>query len=238
MRKIAIFVEGQTELVFVREFIKHKYCYNVNIDCFQLFKEGNLVYAPYPCVNPNAEVHYTLINVGNDVKVPSAICDRENSLFTNGFEKVIGLRDMYCQAYKEITTEIDENLNAEFITETNELIRLRSNNYENIHICFSIMEIESWFLAMHHIFEKIHPTLTVDFIKQKLELDLTKTDPEEAFFHPVKTFSKIYELAEMSYEKKRGDIESFCNNLCADDFEKLYHSSVCKSFNQFCDKIA
>ena len=38
-RKLAVFVEGQTELVFVREFLKQWYGYNVSIvgfDCYNL----------------------------------------------------------------------------------------------------------------------------------------------------------------------------------------------------------
>ena len=41
-RKLAVFVEGQTELVFVREFLKQWYGYDVNVvgfDCYNLLSK-------------------------------------------------------------------------------------------------------------------------------------------------------------------------------------------------------
>ncbi len=238
MRKIAIFVEGQTELIFVREFIRNIFSYNVDIECYRLFREGNLENAEYPCKCPNADAHYTIINVGNDAKVPTAICDRAKSYFSKGYEKIVGLRDMYSRKYKEKTNIIDPNINKAFIELTEEIVKLRSKEHHvNIHICFSIMEIESWFLAMHDVFERIHPDLDIESIKNKLGIDLPTINPEKEIFHPAEEVANIYELACMPYEKHKGDIESFCSKLSYDDYSKLYQSDSCMSFNYFYDKV-
>ena len=44
-RKLAVFVEGQTELVFVREFLKQWYGYNVSmmVDCDFQWQVGRFV---------------------------------------------------------------------------------------------------------------------------------------------------------------------------------------------------
>ena len=52
MVKTAIFVEGQTELIFVREYLLKLYGYNgVEVACFTLFTDGsrNSTEYPYQC---------------------------------------------------------------------------------------------------------------------------------------------------------------------------------------------
>lgn len=40
MIKTAIFVEGQTELIIVREFLLKWFDYGISLNCFNLFKRG------------------------------------------------------------------------------------------------------------------------------------------------------------------------------------------------------
>lgn len=235
MRKIAIFVEGQTELITVREFLLRKYNYEVSFDCYAPHKEGNFKPAEYHYENPNAKTYYQIFNVGNDQRVLSAILEREASLFSNGFEKVIGLRDMYSSVYKEISPVIDDKINADIIKTDKESTEKRSTNSKKINLCYAIMEIESWFLALHHIFQKIHNDLTIEFIKEKLKIDLSNVNPETEFFHPANTIKEIYGLVALRYDKSKGDIESFCSHLKNEDFSNLYSSPKCSSFNIFHD---
>jgi hypothetical protein len=60
MRKFAIFVEGQTELITVRELLLKKFNYVVSIECITLFKKGNLRKVPYDFSNPNAQFHFLI----------------------------------------------------------------------------------------------------------------------------------------------------------------------------------
>lgn len=239
MRKIAVFLEGQTELITTREFLLKKYSYVVNIDCFQQFKEGNTRPVEYSYKCPFSEVYYELINVGNDQKVLSAILEREKSIFLNGYEKIIGLRDMYSKVYRELSNGIiDQELNFKIITNDQETIRKKSVNSSKIFFCFSIMEIESWFLGIQNLFLRLHQGLSVDFIRNRLNFDLSIVDPEFHFFHPAKTFSDIFELQNLSYDKRKGDIEAICKHMTIEDFSDLYNSPKCKSFNLFCDRIS
>ena len=99
------------------------------------------------------------------------------------------------------------------------------------------METEAWFLALHHVFEKIHPALTIEFIKEKLQIDLEKVNPETEFFHPCEKLQNIYALQNIPYDKHKKDIEVFCSYLSLEDFEGLYQSPVCDSFNQFYEAV-
>ena len=53
------------------------------------------------------------------------------------------------------------------------------------------MEIEAWFLADHSLFSKIDESLTPEYIKTKLGLDLINDDPEKECRHPAKDIDNI-----------------------------------------------
>ena len=104
MKKIVIFVEGQTELIFTRELLLKCYEWqNIWIECYSLFNDRDLNPVDYSHKDPNAEFYYQIINIGNDTKVLSSILKRERYLFSSNqsFDKIIGLRDMYSKEYRE-----------------------------------------------------------------------------------------------------------------------------------------
>ena len=232
MSKIAVFVEGQSELIFVREFLLKKYIYNVDITCMELFKGGNLVPAEYDYII-GAELKYLLVNIGNDQKVLSVILEREKGLFNQGYDRVIGLRDMYSQAYKEISTVINEELNKKIKHDINEVIRTKSSNPEKIFMRFSIMEIEAWFLGLYKIFEKVDGELTKNYIYEKLGIDLSESDPETSFFKPADIVYNICNLKKINYKKSKSNTESFCCHLTNADYSDLNASPFCSSFTEF-----
>jgi hypothetical protein len=235
MSKVAVFVEGQTELITIREMLLRMYNYSINIECLQLFKDDEFIKAEYDYSSPTATASYTIINVGNDQKVISFILEREKHFFKNGYNKLIGLRDMYSKLYREKSAVISQDLNTQFINGAIESKNTISSNSDNIHICFSIMEIEAWYLGLYHIFERLHPNLTPEYISNILGLDITIADPETAFFHPADALSRIYSSVGMIYDKHRGDIEAICRLLNIDDYETLYFAEKCNSFNIFFD---
>jgi len=232
MRKIAIFVEGQTELIIIREFILRKYCYKVNFECLELFRKGTLRPAEYDFKSPDADVFYRIINIGNDQKVLSAILERETSLFQQGYEKVIGVRDLYSKEYRDFANEINKDVNDRIINNTTSIIG-KSVNHDKIFLCFSIMEIEAWFLALYHVLIKINRNLTADYIKDKLGLDLFNIDPETHCYHPSAILNKIYRLEGLQYDKHKGDIEAICRHVSIDDYVELNKSPKCNSFKKF-----
>jgi hypothetical protein len=173
MRRFAIFVEGQTELITVRELLRRKFDYFVSIECRALFKNGELRKTPYDLNNPDAQFHFQIINVGNDNAVLSRILRREKQMWSAGYERIIGLRDMYSKAYRDFSSQIDHEITQRFIDGHNEIVRSQSECPEKIMICFAIMEIEAWFLGMYQIFEKLDKSLTAEYIKAQTGIDLT-----------------------------------------------------------------
>ena len=77
-RKLAVFVEGQTELIFVREFLKQWYNYDANtvgFDCYNLLA-NEFCDAAYSYGSEESDNYFFLVNVGNDNSVLSSIIAR------------------------------------------------------------------------------------------------------------------------------------------------------------------
>jgi hypothetical protein len=233
MRKFAIFVEGQTELITVRELLLRKFNYVVKIECITLFTEGKLRKVPYDFFNLNAQFHFLIINVGND-KVLSRILRREKLMWSAGYERIIGLRDMYSEEYRDISPQqIDPKATQKLIDDHNETIKNQSQYPEKIVMCFAIMEIEAWFLGMYQIFERLDTRLTVEYIRTQTGIDLEKVNPETEFFHPANQMEAIYKIAGLSYDKSKEVIEAIAKYLKQEDYTDLIKSGKCHSFHKF-----
>ena len=161
-------------------------------------------------------------------------------LWNAGFSRIIGLRDMYSKSYRETVKEvgvIDVDLNEEFKRSTKEQIVNSAEKPSQIDFAFAIMEAESWVLGFHNCFEKINPLLTVRHIEEHLGFNLEEINPETTFFHPAKIMEQIYDLANESYKKSKGNIEAIMASLQKEDFEHLKNSDKCTSFREFTSLI-
>jgi hypothetical protein len=243
--KTAIYVEGQTELVFVREYLLKKFDYQgIGVECYTLFTDSNFHASEYPFPSKedaiDAENYFQIINVGNDNAVLTRILNREKYLWNAGFSRIIGLRDMYSKSYRETVKQvgvIDVDLNEEFKRSTKEQIVNLAEKPSQIDFTFAIMEAESWVLGFHNCFEKINPLLTVRHIEEHLGFNLEEINPETTFFHPAKIMEQIYDLANESYKKSKGNIEAIMASLQKEDFERLKNSDKCTSFREFTSLI-
>ena len=57
---------------------------------------------------------------------------------------------MYSQAYRDRSNCIDDTVTESFIQAHQTTIQQMSNS-DKIHVCFAIMELESWFLSMYNL---------------------------------------------------------------------------------------
>jgi len=238
MRRIAIFVEGQTELIVVREFLLKFFDYvNIQIECRNLFTDSKFRKAEYDTINAVANYGFQIINVGNDNAILSRMLNREKYLWNAGFEYIICLRDMYSSNYKDFASEISKEVTIRFKETIGNTIASRALKPEQISFCFAIMETEAWFLAIEDIFVEIDMSLTSDFILEKLNYNLNDIDPEQEIFHPTKLIKEIYSLAGKKYNKSKGGIESLASKCTKEKFENLHSSLKCESFSVFYSEI-
>lgn len=238
MRKTAIFVEGQTELIFVREYLLRFFEYqNIDLECRTLFSDGKFGSTEYDFPNSHAEFHFQIINVGGDTAVLSRLLKREKYLRQAGYEKIVGLRDMFTEEYQKLSGRVDTEINAKFLAASKKAIESRATQPERISLCFATMETEAWMLGMFELLERTDEKLTPDFIQENLGIDLKVTDPETHFYQPSKDLDDIFQLIGKRYTKKKGDVEAIANVSEKADYENLLEKSVCSTFNQFHEVI-
>lgn len=235
MQKIAIITEGQTELIFIRNMlVRLADLSKISFECLTLHAR-TMQHVPWDHKNSYSEVHFQIVNVGNDDRVLTHILKSEENLYKEGFDKIVGVRDMYSREYKKFSPKrIDEDLSAEIISNVKEEID-GAQRPQNIKFFFSIMEIESWIVAMYNLFEKIDEKLTLDHISNKLKYDLKKIDPQKVFFKPSSTLKSILSLAGLHYDKHLGEVENLCKNMDDLDYLDAIEDNRCFNFKIFLD---
>lgn len=214
--KLTVFVEGLAEQIFVRQLLHAWFGYDENqvgFECLTLHR-GQYGNVPYDIGSLKvSQCFYQIINTGNDNKVVQQVADHSVSLSSKGFG-IIGLRDMYSQAYLEHAKKrkclaVHTDINERFVASVNAHLdeTLPHDVRANAHICFAIMEVEAWILAMKGYGE----------------------NNVEEIFHPAERLKN--EIP--GYDKHGKQIESLVSTWQKEDFMKLYSSGQCPSFNQF-----
>jgi hypothetical protein len=220
MNKLAIFVEGQTELLFMDKLlseianandllVEH---YNAlgkftNFTMTRALKRGN----------PNAQHYVQIVDCHSDTTVKSSILERYSNLATAGFWAAIGIRDVF-----------PKNLHAQINSLRAGMAYGISTNPVRVEFILGVMEVEAWFIAEHTHFERISPLLTNPRIVATVGFDPI-TANLELRPNPADDLDRIYRFAGMAYTKKRRNCERTVNNLdCA-----LMYCDVVNRFSDF-----
>lgn len=239
--KIAVYVEGQAELIFVRELLLKWFQYDsarIGLKCYNLHGEEPPGHeTDYSFGNPDSENYYIIINVGNDASVLSKALDNAQRHKNTGFTRIVALRDMYCDNYHRFAYDagkprtIISELNNRFINGARESIDRKSHSCF-VYICFAIMEIEAWLLGMGWFLERIDSRLSQNFLKDTIGYDLDK-DVETTEYHPACMLDNIYKTIGLRYDKHSSDVNSIMGNLDLSDFQMLLCMPKCDSFKRF-----
>lgn len=187
---------------------------------------------------PEPEIDFLIVDTHGDKSVVSSIKERAGNFIENeGYEIILGLRDMYCERYREMSRgSINQDV-TDTIIRDNELTIKDMNYGGRIKLFFAIMEIEAWFLGMYNLFNKIDSILTVDYIKNKLGLDLYGSDPQKEYFKPSVQLGSVLGLCGKEYTKKKDEIESIISNMDASDFGNARENDRCESFDKLFREI-
>ncbi len=233
MIKIALFTEGQTELILARNLLFRVIDNSkLSFECIKLHG-GREIPTRFSYAAPNPQVHFLVINAECDNKVLSAIREREEGLFQVGYEKIIGLRDMYSEIYDQKSPRtINESVSNEFIENTKKIIDYMSKP-DRIIFIFAIMEIEAWFLAMYNLFKKIDAILSVEYIEEKIGINFKNIDPQKEFYKPSNEVNKIFQLIGRNYRKSESDTEMLCSQLELSDLNNATENNRCEAFRIF-----
>ncbi len=225
MLKLAFFVEGQTELIFVEYLIDEYFTHPFfTIESYQLIGNRAKTITKRKHDRPDLEYYFLIFDVSGDSRVLSAINERAEYLITrNGYNGVIGLRDIYPNKKKDMKQ----------IRSTFKML-FEGKSYSNkVKLSFAIMETEAWLLADYKLFERIDNRLTADFINKKLNINID-SDNLENYPKPSATMQNIFKLIDRNYKKKKRKVEEICSNI---NFENLClnesNLSRIKSFKTF-----
>ncbi|MGZ8921127.1 MAG: hypothetical protein ACXW32_15760 [Limisphaerales bacterium] len=220
MTKIAIFVEGQTELLFMDRLI------------LELASESGLAVEHAEAtggatrarqmkilkrltVQPHHQYYVLIVNCAGDSNVKSDIIERYTGLKRAGYSAIFGLRDVYGMFRYEDVSRLRSMLKVGM-----------PEGDPPIHLFLAIMEIEAWLLGEYTHFQRFHPSLTMQRIQKHLRFD-PKHDDLERRWHPAEDMDRIYQLAGGRYTKQRNNLERTLDLL---DF-RFFISNVSRRFS-------
>ncbi len=216
MKRLAFFVEGATEVLFIEKLIQEiAGKNNVTIEC-GFVKGGKTIPKQLTVINAKSTVsgseYYVLIlNCQGDYQVKTRIAEEHFRFSSQGYEKIIGIRDVRPTfQYFEIP-RLKATLHKEF-----------NLSLIPVEIILSVMEIESIFLGETTHFEKIDPTITVEAIQSTLGFNPI-IDDMELRSQPASDLANCYAIAGKTYEKNLVK-----NTIDALDFDRIYLEQIQK----------
>lgn len=203
LKKIAIFVEGQTERIFVEKFLIEYFGYNkIELDNQKyLGKKGIRLLGKKK--NPYAEFYVLIFDVGGDGTVVTALKERAESMIDNsGYSYILALQDLFPRKRDE----------TKIVIETFKKIFQDSLFAQQLKLILAIMEIEAWFLADYNLFSRIFPLATNELIKDKIGIDLIRDNPE-SYLHPSYIIDQIYNIFGERYKKREKQSYQIVHNI-------------------------
>lgn len=213
MRKLALFVEGQTELLFFDRFIREiASSQQIEIETYRATGGQS---CPLKIVrlnlkkhtNPSATHYVQIIDCTSDGNVKSYIRDRYDSVVAAGFSFIIGVRDLFPAFDRAQLNSVRVNL----------MYGMRTKPIIPLFV-LGVMEIESWFISEWTHFAKIDPSLTQAKVASELGYD-----PESADVtlreNPARDLHAVYASVGKSYTKR---MNSSIRTVKALDMAQIY----------------
>ncbi|MDH6354617.1 hypothetical protein M2132_000945 [Dysgonomonas sp. PH5-45] len=215
MKKIAFFVEGQTEQIFLNHLIK--YFLGKTDTTIILKKTTGGTNAPHreivrsKSIARQAKYLVMICDCGADNRVKTEILDNMESLHRSGYSMIIGVRDLYPLPEDDLP-RLEKGLN--FLPN---VYKKWANGFD---IIVAVQEVETWFLAEYKHLKRVDKRLTPTFIKQRLGFDPYHENAISRK-HPSKDLDNIYRLVGRTYTKKHWQVEKLVRKL---DFDNMYRN--------------
>jgi len=212
MNKLAVFVEGQTEQLFVQRLVQEVAGHhNVAMEMRKASGGGRSGvarrYIHLESSDARRKQFFVLIvDSATDNRVASDIRDQYESLVEKGYSRVLGLRDVYPESRSDIPRlrrAVDRVLPKGSVT---------------VDIVLAIMEIEAWFLAEYTHFERLDTGLTLEKVNNAIGTDAQTLDVEN-IAHPSETLNTVYQFVGRGYRKKKDQVSDIVDAL---DYVRLY----------------
>ncbi len=213
MRKLAIFVEGLTEQILVRQMLQAVLDRNrIAIQTVKITGGHNvrMSFTVMRAAHVDKRTDYFVLvyDCGGETNVKSYMLARRDKLISNGYSMVMGLRDVYPNFSREEVPKLLRGLNHKL-----------PQKKAATHIYLAIMETEAWFLGEFRHLKKVSRKLTPGFINQHLGFN-PQTENMEERERPAEDMKRVYQLAGHDYTKKRDRLNAVISKL---DFNYFTH---------------
>ena len=213
MKKLAIFVEGLTEQILVRQMLQA--VLDRNRIAIQTVKitGGHNVRMSFTVMKAahvdNRTDYYVLIyDCGGETNVKGYMLAHRDSLVSNGYKMILGLRDVYPNFERSDVRKLIWGLNYKLPQER-----------AFTRIILAVMETEAWFLGEYSHLKRVSRKLTPEFVEKHLGFN-PKTDNMEERDHPTLDLKAVYHLVGHDYTKKRDRLNTVVSKL---DFNYFMH---------------
>jgi|JI10StandDraft_1071094.scaffolds.fasta_scaffold97331_2 hypothetical protein len=216
MKKIAFFVEGQTEQFFLNKLlieIAAREKIKIELQKFQGKGKPTQQIFPNNTVNPAVATHFALIyDCGGDESVKPRILENYIGLINTGYSQVVGIRDLFPLLD---LLKLEDKLKNGYIRNGKPILPPLPPKCE---IIVAVNEVEAWFIAECNHFQCIDIQLTNAFISSRIGFDPCNYDTT-LFANPAEDLNKIYNLVGKRYNKSIANIEQTVQCL---DYANLY----------------
>jgi hypothetical protein len=196
MRKLAVFVEGYTEVVFMAKLVEEVAGKNNVLIEHREIRGGSTTKRTMRRIKAarpgTGQEYFVLIyDCGGDETVKKRILEEHQNLTKEGYSSIIGLRDVRPKFTHADIPKLEANLPKYVKTSLIPVV-----------FVLAIMEIEAWFLAEATHYQKIDAAITVAAIKATLGFDPESDDMEQRLA-PADDLNKCYAIGGKNYVKHR-----------------------------------
>ena len=210
MKKIALFVEGQTEQIFAEKLIREVIGrYGFFIEKYKFMGGKKTARKPLLLTShdtyENSEYYFVIYDCGGEGKVQSDIRDSLDSLREESFSLVIGIRDVFPETN---IAKVRQYL----------YFGVPANSDIPVKIILAVNETEAWFLAEETHYPKIAKKLSLETANEIAGIDIS-SDSTEIIPHPSDILKQVYIRGGTTYDKSREKVERTINAL---DYENMY----------------
>lgn len=206
-RRVAFFVEGNTEAIFVSRLLTEYLPVQtgLQIDHRRVIGEGMYSYRLSGTPPDMADFHVLLVDCANDERVLSYAVDQLPYLRNAGYESLTLLRDLFPSTLAALPkirqVAADELADAQI----------------SAGLYIAVMEIEAWFLADASHLAQIDPLLTVEYVLIQTGIDLNVASVE-GIAHPSASLNTIMQLCGRGYGKHEAEVHRSVSRI---DFASL-----------------
>jgi hypothetical protein len=201
MNRLAIFVEGKTEVLFTEKLLleiagEHK----IRIETRRITggtsarRRSMLIQAAKP--DTGQKYFVLIVDCSGDRMVKGRIMEEHENLTRAGYQNIIGIRDVR----PEFTFADLPRLEAS-------LPRYIRTSLIPVEFVLAVMEVEAWFLGETTHFSRIDPTITLPAITTALGFDLASGDIQSRAA-PADDLNTCYAIGGKTYQKRHTQLQA------------------------------